>query len=169
MVLGAKVYFDAVNAQGGVGGNRIRPVVKDDAYKTDETVRLTKELIDQDKAAGLIGYAGTGNISELLKQGVLASRNVPLVAPYTGGEPLRKPYNPHTFHIRTGYADEIERMVDQFTGGWESAGSPSSTRTTPSARPGWRAGRRPGGRHHPGGAIALLAPPDTAASRRRAA
>lgn len=116
MVLGAKVYFDAVNAQGGVGGNRIRHVVKDDAYKTDETVRLTKELIDQDKAVGLIGYAGTGNISELLKQGVLASRNVPLVAPYTGGEPLRKPYNPHIFHIRAGYADEVERMVDQFAG-----------------------------------------------------
>jgi ABC-type branched-subunit amino acid transport system substrate-binding protein len=116
MVLGAKVYFDAVNAQGGVGGTKIRHVVKDDGYKTDETVRLTKELIDQDKAVGLIGYAGTGNIAELLKQGVLAGKNVPLVAPYTGGEPLRKPYNPFIFHIRAGYADEVERMVDQFTG-----------------------------------------------------
>jgi ABC-type branched-subunit amino acid transport system substrate-binding protein len=37
------------------------------------------------------------------------------VAPYTGGEPLRKPYNPYIFHIRAGYADEAERMVDQFT------------------------------------------------------
>lgn len=116
MVLGAKVYFDSVNAQGGIGGNKIRLLVKDDGYKTEETVRLTKELIDQDKAVGLIGYAGTGNIAELLKQGVLAPRKVPLVAPYTGGEPLRKPYNPYIFHIRAGYADEVDRMVDQFTG-----------------------------------------------------
>lgn len=115
MVLGAKIYFDSVNAQGGIGGRRIKHVVKDDGYKTDETVRLTKELIDKDKAVGLIGYAGTGNIAELLKQGVLAAGNVPLVAPYPGGEPLRKPYNPYIFHIRAGYADEAERMVDQFT------------------------------------------------------
>ena len=116
MVLGAKVYFDSINAQGGIGGRRINHVVKDDGYKTEETVRLTKELIEKDKAVGLIGYAGTGNIAELLKQGVLAAGNVPLVGPYTGGEPLRKPYNPYIFHIRAGYADEAERMVDQFTG-----------------------------------------------------
>lgn len=115
MVLGAKIYFDSVNAQGGIGGRHIKHVVKDDGYKTEETVRLTKELIEKDKAVGLIGYAGTGNIAELLKQGVLAAGNVPLVAPYTGGEPLRKPYNPFIFHIRAGYADEAERMVDQFT------------------------------------------------------
>jgi ABC-type branched-subunit amino acid transport system substrate-binding protein len=115
MVLGAKIYFDAVNAQGGVGGRKIRHIVKDDGYRTEETVRLTRELIEQDKAVGLIGYAGTGNIGELLKQGVLAAHQVPLIAPYTGGEPLRKPYNPYIFHIRAGYADEAERMVDQFT------------------------------------------------------
>lgn len=116
MVLGAKIYFDSVNAQGGIGGRRIQHVVKDDGYKTEETVRLTRELIEKDKAVGLIGYAGTGNIAELLKQGVLAARNVPLVAPYTGGEPLRKPFNPYIFHIRAGYADEAERMIEQFTG-----------------------------------------------------
>jgi ABC-type branched-subunit amino acid transport system substrate-binding protein len=115
MVLGAKIHFDEVNAQGGVAGRKIRHIVKDDGYRTEETVRLTRELIEKDKAVGLIGYAGTGNIAELLKQGVLATSKVALVAPYTGGEPLRKPYNPYIFHIRAGYADEAERMIDQFT------------------------------------------------------
>lgn len=114
MVLGVKLYLDTVNAQGGVNGQKLRHVVKDDAYKTEETIKLTKELIEKDKAVALIGYAGTGNISELLKQGVLAAGNVPLIAPYTGGEPLRKPYNPYIFHIRAGYADETAKMVDQF-------------------------------------------------------
>lgn len=114
MALGVKVYLDLANAQGGVQGQKLRHVVKDDAYKTEETIRLTKELIEKDKAVALIGYAGTGNISELLKQGVLAAGNVPLIAPYTGGEPLRKPYNPYIFHIRAGYADEAAKMVDQF-------------------------------------------------------
>jgi branched-chain amino acid transport system substrate-binding protein len=115
MVIGAQIYFDSVNAQGGIGGRKIRHVVKDDGYRTDESVRLTKELIEKDQAVGLIGYAGTGNVAELLKQGVLANHKVALVAPYTGGEPLRKPFNPYIFHIRAGYADEVERMVNQFT------------------------------------------------------
>lgn len=116
MVLGVKICFDEVNAKGGVGGRKIHHIVKDDGYKTDDTVRLTRELIEQDKAVGLIGYAGTGNIAELLKQGVLAGAKIPLVAPYTGGEPLRKPFNPYIFHIRAGYADEAARMIEQFAG-----------------------------------------------------
>lgn len=114
MNTGVKICFDAVNAKGGVRGQQIKLVAKDDGYQTEETVRLTKELIEKDRAVALIGYAGTGNIAELLKRGVLASGNIALVAPYTGGEPLRKPYNPYIFHIRAGYAEETEKMVEQF-------------------------------------------------------
>jgi ABC-type branched-subunit amino acid transport system substrate-binding protein len=114
MVLGVKIAIDATNAAGGVGGHKLRHVVKDDGYQTTETVRLTQELIRKDKAAALIGYAGTGNISALLQQGVLAEGNIALVAPYTGGEPLRNPYNPWIFHIRASYGDETEAMVRQF-------------------------------------------------------
>jgi branched-chain amino acid transport system substrate-binding protein len=85
MVLGAKIYFDTVNAQGGVTGRKIRHVVKDDGYRTEDTVRLTRELIEKDRAVGLIGFAGTGNVAEVLKQGILSTYKVPLIAPYTGG------------------------------------------------------------------------------------
>jgi len=114
MALGVRIAIDAANAAGGVNGNKLKHVVKDDGYQTAETLRLTRELIRQDKAVALIGYAGTGNISELLKQGVLADGSIALVAPYTGGEPLRNPFNPWIFHIRAGYSDEAEAMVQQF-------------------------------------------------------
>lgn len=113
MVLGARVYFDSVNDKGGVHGRMIRHVVKDDGYKVDETVRLTREVIEKDGAVALIGFAGTGNVGELLKQKVLEKANIALVAPYTGGENLRTPFNPYIFHIRAGYADEAEGIVDQ--------------------------------------------------------
>jgi len=113
MVLGAKVYFESVNDKGGVHGKMIRHVVKDDGYKVDETVRLTREVIEKDGAVALIGFAGTGNVGELLKQKVLEKANIALVAPYTGGEILRTPFNPYIFHIRAGYADEAEGIVDQ--------------------------------------------------------
>ena len=40
MVLGGKIYFDSVNASGGIHGAKIRHMVLDDGYKVTETVRL---------------------------------------------------------------------------------------------------------------------------------
>ncbi|MFC5300996.1 ABC transporter substrate-binding protein [Azospira restricta] len=112
MVLGAKIWFDHVNAGGGVNGSKIRHIVADDGYQVAETVRLTKELIDKENAVALIGFAGTANVGELQKRGVLEAGRIALVAPYTGGEVLRAASNRHIFHIRAGYADEAEHMVD---------------------------------------------------------
>jgi ABC-type branched-subunit amino acid transport system substrate-binding protein len=111
MVLGGKIYFDHINAQGGIHGRKIHHVVLDDGYKIEETVRLTRQLIDKEKAIALFGYAGTANLTELLKQNIMQEAGIALVAPYTGGEPLRNPFNPSIFHIRAGYADEAEHMV----------------------------------------------------------
>lgn len=113
MVLGGKVCFDAVNAQGGVHGRQIRVVVLDDGYKVDETLRLTRELVADPKVVALFGFAGTANIGRLLQDKVLDEAGIALVAPYTGGEPLRRPFNSSIFHVRAGYADEAEHMVKQ--------------------------------------------------------
>jgi ABC-type branched-subunit amino acid transport system substrate-binding protein len=113
MVLGGKVWFDAVNAQGGVHGQKIKTVVLDDGYKVDETERLTRELVADPQVVALFGFAGTANVGKLLQDKVLEQAAIPLVAPYTGGEPLRKPFNPWIFHVRAGYADEAEHMVKQ--------------------------------------------------------
>jgi branched-chain amino acid transport system substrate-binding protein len=115
MVLGGKVYFDWVNAQGGIHGEKIRTIVHDDGYKVDETLRLTRELVASDEVVALFGFAGTANIGKLLDEGVLAQAGIALVAPYTGGEPLRTPFNPWIFHVRAGYADEAEHMIKQLT------------------------------------------------------
>lgn len=113
MVLGGKVYFDEVNAQGGVHGQKIRTIVADDGYKVDETVRLTSELVKNPEVVALFGFAGTANVGKLLEAKVLDQAGIALVAPYTGGEVLRKPFNPWIFHVRAGYADEAEHMVKQ--------------------------------------------------------
>lgn len=115
MVLGGKIYFDSVNESGGVHGARIRLAVVDDAYKVDETVRLTKELLARPDVVALYGFAGTANVGALLTEGVLEEGGAALVAPYTGGEPLRSPFNSWIFHVRAGYAAEAEHMVQQVT------------------------------------------------------
>lgn len=115
MVLGGKIYFSHVNAKGGIHGQKIKVLVADDAYKVDETVRLTKEMLANPDVVALFGFAGTANIGKLLSEKVLEQGGAALVAPYTGGEPLRSPFNPWIFHVRAGYADEAEHMVQQLT------------------------------------------------------
>ena len=115
MVLGGKIYFDWVNAQGGVHGATIRQAVVDDAYKVADTVKLTRELLAKPEVVALYGFAGTANITQLLADGVLEEGGAALVAPYTGGESLRNPFNPWIFHVRAGYGDEAEHMVQQLT------------------------------------------------------
>ena len=115
MVLGGQIYFDSVNAKGGVHGVKIKHLVLDDSCKVDETVRLTKEVLARGDVIALFGFAGTANVGKLLSDGVLDAGGAAMVAPYTGGEVLRNPFNPWIFHVRAGYADEAEHMVKQVT------------------------------------------------------
>ena len=115
MVVGGQIYFDAINAQGGIHGAKIRHEVVDDGYKIAETVRLTREMLARPEVVALFGFAGTANVTQLLTDGVLDAGGAALVAPYTGGESLRNPFNPWIFHVRAGYADEAEHMVQQLT------------------------------------------------------
>ena len=62
---GAQLYFDAVNASGGMHGQKIRLITKDDAYKASETVRLARELINEAQPLALFGFVGTGNVEAL--------------------------------------------------------------------------------------------------------
>lgn len=115
MVVGGRIVFEHVNAGGGIHGRPLRHVVVDDGYKVDETVRQTRELLARPEVLALFGFAGTANIGKLLADGVLEQGGAALVAPYTGGETLRTPFNPWIFHLRAGYADETEHMVQQAT------------------------------------------------------
>jgi ABC-type branched-subunit amino acid transport system substrate-binding protein len=115
MVVGGRIYFEHVNARGGIHGRMIRQLVVDDGYKVDETVRLTREMLAKPEVVALFGFAGTANIGKLLSERVLEQGGAALVAPYTGGENLRSPFNPWIFHMRAGYADETEHMVQQAT------------------------------------------------------
>src|SRR6188508_2649919 len=115
MVLGGRLYFEHIDSKGGVNGQKIKVLVADDAYKVDETVRLTREMLAKPEVVALFGFAGTANIGKLLTDKVLEEGGAALVAPYTGAEALRSPFNPWIFHVRSSYADEAEHMVQQLT------------------------------------------------------
>ncbi|HZY19219.1 MAG TPA: ABC transporter substrate-binding protein [Ramlibacter sp.] len=114
-VAGGAAYFAHVNASGGIGGRRIRVVVKDDSYKPEQTLALTRELLEKEQPLALFGFVGTGNVLALNKNRVLEDAGIALLAPYTGALDLREPMNPHIFHVRASYSDETARMVEQLS------------------------------------------------------
>jgi branched-chain amino acid transport system substrate-binding protein len=110
---GAQVYFDKVNAAGGVHGRRIRLVSYDDGYEPDRAVAMTRKLIEEDKVFTLFGYVGTPTSSAVLP--LVSKAGIPYVAPFSGAELLRNPVNRVVFNVRASYFDETEAMVERLT------------------------------------------------------
>jgi branched-chain amino acid transport system substrate-binding protein len=108
---GAKLYFNAVNAAGGVNGRKIELKVLDDFYEPDAAARNTKTLIDDTKVFALFGYVGTPTSLAALKLATPAG--VPLFAPYSGAMALREPFARNVFHVRASYNDETAAIVQQ--------------------------------------------------------
>ena len=109
---GAKLWFDQVNAQGGVGGKTIEIKTLDDGYEPDRCAANTQKLIAEDVHA-LFGYIGTP--TSLAALPLLSKAQVPFIAPFTGAMGLREPFNKQVFHLRASYNDETALIVRQLT------------------------------------------------------
>ena len=110
---GAQLYFERINATGGIHGAKIRLVTKDDGYKVAETVKLTRELLKQANPIALVGLVGTGNVGALVKDGVLADADIPVVGIRSGALSLVSPVVPQLFHTRASYSAEVEKIAQQ--------------------------------------------------------
>src|SRR5438445_11697952 len=56
---GMGAYFSYANAHGGVNGRKIVWKYQDDGYNPANTVQLTHQFVEQDKAFALVGGPGT--------------------------------------------------------------------------------------------------------------
>ncbi|MEO7548434.1 MAG: ABC transporter substrate-binding protein, partial [Ramlibacter sp.] len=109
---GAKVYFNQVNAQGGVGKRTIELVNLDDGYEPDRCAANTRKLIDNDVFA-LFGFIGTP--TSVVALPLATAARVPFFGPFTGAMALRQPFNRYAFHVRASYNDETGLIVRQLT------------------------------------------------------
>lgn len=107
---GARLYFDAVNARGGINGQKIELLSVDDRFDPKVTVEAARTLITQDKVLALFLNRGTPHSQALLP--LLAEFRVPLVAPSTGAMALHEPVNPWVFNVRATYQREAARAIE---------------------------------------------------------
>lgn len=109
---GAKLWFEQVNAQGGIAGKTLEIRALDDGYEPERCAANTQKLIAEDVHA-LFGYIGTP--TSLAALPLLTKAQVPFIAPFTGAMGLREPFNKQVFHLRASYNDETALIVRQLT------------------------------------------------------
>lgn len=111
--LGAQLVFEALNERGGVNGRRIELRRLDDGYEPERCAANTRQLLRDDVFA-LFGYVGTP--TSLAALPLATEAKVPFVAPFTGAQALREPFNRYAVHVRASYNDETAAIVRQLTG-----------------------------------------------------
>lgn len=107
---GATLMFDQFNTQGGLNGRPIELRSLDDGYEPERCAANTRQLLEGG-AFALFGYIGTP--TSLAALPIATAAKVAFVAPFTGAEALRTPFNRHAFHVRASYFDETGEIVKQ--------------------------------------------------------
>lgn len=110
---GAKLFFDQLNAQGGVAGRKIELRVLDDGYEPERCAANTQQLI-ADGVFALFGYVGTPTSVAALP--LVQKARIPFFAPLTGAGAVRQAKLAGlVFNVRASYADETALIVRQLT------------------------------------------------------
>ncbi len=108
---GAQAYFDQVNRDGGVAGNKISFFKLDDEVKPDVfKVQFAAAL--QRKPVALISPVGSGTVGMMIKEKLLENANFVIINVVPGAATFRNPGDPKLFHIRASDPDQYKRMLE---------------------------------------------------------
>jgi branched-chain amino acid transport system substrate-binding protein len=109
----ASAYIDHVNKTGGVNGNKLRLVIRDDGFKPADTVAHVRQLIEQEKVVAFISGAGAASWESVVKAGLLQQHDVPVVGVITAATFLRGQEYRNLFFLRPTVHAEIQRIMGQ--------------------------------------------------------
>ena len=106
---GAQLYFDAVNAKGGVGGQKIELESLDDKFDPKLAAENGRILIEEKQVLAMFLTRGTPHSQALFP--LLEKNGVPLVGPSTGAMVMHEPVNRQVFNVRATYQREAEKSI----------------------------------------------------------
>ncbi|MES2508344.1 MAG: ABC transporter substrate-binding protein [Pseudomonadota bacterium] len=106
---GAKLYIDAINAKGGVNGQKIELVSLDDKFDPKIAAENARKLIEEQNVVAMFLTRGTPHTEGMIP--LLEKYNVPLVGPSTGAMVLHQPVRKNIFNVRATYQREAEKAI----------------------------------------------------------
>lgn len=113
LVRGAKVYFDALNAKGGINGRKVVLVSKDDLYDPKKTVANIEGFLVANDTLATFNVFGTQNNEMILP--IAQKAGLPMLMPYSGAPSIRKTDYKGLFNLRASYADEVDKLIQHMT------------------------------------------------------
>lgn len=113
-LIGSLVYFEHVNAQGGVHGRKIKVIAYDDDYNPKPAVKAALQLLEKDKVFALFDAVGTPTIVEMLPAVKrFEGQGAFLFGAFSGAMTQREPpFEKIAFNLRASYRQESAAAVD---------------------------------------------------------
>lgn len=108
---GAKAFIEAVNAQGGVRGAKLRLVTLNDDGLPERHAANLRQLLERDGALALLNCVGDASCSAAIP--VATDSGAPLVGLLAGSRQVQDSDSAQVFLIRPGYAQEVAALVHQ--------------------------------------------------------
>ena len=106
---GALVYFEKLNLNGGINGQKVELISLDDGYEPSNTYDNTLHFINEEKVLALFGYVGTPTSHAILP--IISKYNIPYLMPFTGADFLRTPVVKNIFNLRASYFEEAKAQI----------------------------------------------------------
>ena len=105
---GVRLATKEINAAGGINGNKIVLVERDDEAKNERGVQIAQELINNEKVVATLGYINTG--VALASQRFYQDAKIPVINNVATGTLITKqfPNAPENYVFRNAAADNIQ-------------------------------------------------------------
>ena len=110
-VAGIKTYFDALNSAGGIGGKKVKYIVRDDQATPAVAVKAVTELIESDQVDFLLGGVGDNVTQAVLNAPAFKRSNLVLFAPLVDAVEFN---NDRILFWRPGYLQEVRHILSHF-------------------------------------------------------
>ena len=105
---GAKLYFDRVNASGGINGREIKLSTLDDAGNPATAAANTRSLLSTGVLA-LFGYYGSPQVTAAYES--IKDSDTLMFAPMAAADELRGALYPYVYSMRPGYSEEAAAIT----------------------------------------------------------
>jgi branched-chain amino acid transport system substrate-binding protein len=106
--LGFQMVLNQVNSAGGIGGQLLTLVSRNEDSQNSKDQAATRQLLTDQRPIALTGYFGAANVSSLLSSDLLAQEKIALVG-YRGVDiPQSQAY---VYSVRAGLRAQIDKIV----------------------------------------------------------
>lgn len=110
---GILLYFEEVNARGGLNGSRLVLEAVDDQYDPVKTVAAARKLLAEPQVIALLATLGTENNDALVKSHLLEGTTLVNFGARAATNVLEP--SQETYRIRASYRDEMHAIVSQLS------------------------------------------------------